>query len=107
MIKVIRNNEGKKNVIADNKTAINLITKDISPGVSLAIIDATNYCEEEKTLYDRIYYVIDGKLGLTTDDNDQVLESGDSCFISKGTIYTMAGTFKLLVINQPAFGMAS
>ncbi|MCX6732701.1 MAG: hypothetical protein NTV98_04130 [Candidatus Roizmanbacteria bacterium] len=107
MIKIIRKNEGKKHKIAENKLAINLITKEISQGVSLAVIEAENYSEEENTLYDRIYFVTEGNLILTTNSNEQILGIGDSCFISKGTTYTMAGTFKLLVINQPAFGTVS
>lgn len=105
MYKIIKSNEGTIHKIADNKIATNLITKEISLGVSLAVIDAKEYQEKETTLYNRIYYVVDGKLTLTFENDTHDLESGDSCFISKGTVYDMSGTFKTIVINQPAFGV--
>lgn len=60
MYKVVRESEGIVRQIASNKTANNLITKDVSPGVSFATTEATDYYEKETTLYDRIYYVLDG-----------------------------------------------
>ena len=105
MYKIIKSNEGTVHKIADNKIATNLITKDINIGVSLAIIDAKEYHEKETTLYNRIYYIIDGILTLTFENDKHNLKSGDSCFISKGTVYDMSGTFKTIVINQPAFGV--
>lgn len=104
MIKVVKKSEGTFHKIADNKVAINLITKEVTKDVSLAVIEANNYNEVETTLYDRIYYVTEGELILINDDGKYAMNTGDSCFIPKGTTYTMSGTFKLLVINQPAFG---
>ena len=34
-------------------------------------------------------------------------KTGDVCFIEKGTEYEMAGTFNVVVVNQPAFGTES
>lgn len=104
MIKVIKKTEGTLHKITENKIAINLITKEETKDVSLAVIDANNYNEEETTLYDRIYYVTEGELILIDNDKKYTMNTGDSCFIPKGTTYIMSGTFKLLVINQPAFG---
>jgi len=104
MIKVVKKSEGSLHKIAENKIAINLITKKLTENVSLAVIEANNYSEEETTLYDRIYYVTEGELILINDHNKYVMNTGDSCFISKNITYIMSGTFKLLVINQPAFG---
>ncbi len=105
MFKIVKKNNGEIRKIAINKTAINLITKEITPTVSLAIINATSYQEIETTLYNRVYFVIKGTLVLTFDNNKNELIEGDSCFIAKGTTYTMSGTFETLVINQPAFGV--
>jgi len=105
MYKIVKSNEGSIHKIADNKIATNLITKDINLGVSLAVIDAKEYQEKETTLYNRIYYIIGGKLTLTFENDRYDLVSGDSCFISQGTVYDMSGTFKTIVINQPAFGV--
>lgn len=104
MIKLIKKSEGTVHKIAENKIATNLLTKEITKDVSLATIEATNFGEEETTLYNRMYYVTEGELTLVNDGKKYVMNPGDSCFIPKGTIYLMSGTFKLLVINSPAFG---
>lgn len=104
MYKIIRASEGTIRQIADNKTATNLITKEISPDVSLAITEATDYYEQETCEYNRIYYVLDGELQIISNGVESTLQGGDVCFISKGTDYEMRGTFKALAVNQPAFG---
>jgi|GEM_PF-760124 len=101
---VVKASEGTIRRIADNKTANNLITKEISPGVSLATTEATDYYEKETSGYDRIYYVLDGELQISSDGKESTLQAGDACFIPKGTTYEMRGTFKALTVNQPAFG---
>ncbi len=104
MFKIVRKSDATIRKIAENKMAINLITKDITPNVSLAVTEATNYFEREIAEYNRIYYVTEGVLTLKFDNNKNDLEVGDSCFISKGTTYEMSGTFKAVIVNQPAFG---
>ncbi|HEX4662684.1 MAG TPA: cupin domain-containing protein [Candidatus Saccharimonadales bacterium] len=104
MYKIVRQSEGTVRQIADNKLANNLITKDISPEVSFATTEATDYYEKETTEYNRIYYVLEGELELTRDGEATTLRQGDACFISKGTTYEMRGTFKAVTVNQPAFG---
>lgn len=105
--KVIKLEEAEIRKIAPNKTAYNLITKDINPHISLALIEADNFKGTDKTLYNRIYYVIEGKLTLKFDDKTVILQKGDSCFVEEGTSFSMEGTFKVLNINQPAFGTKS
>ena len=104
MYQIVRQSEGAIRQITDNKTANNLITKDISPDVSFAITKATDYYEKETTPYNRIYFVLDGELELTVNSEANTLQKGDSCFIGKDTEYEMRGTFEATVVNQPAFG---
>ncbi|HYH74644.1 MAG TPA: cupin domain-containing protein [Candidatus Saccharimonadales bacterium] len=104
MHKVVRASEGTIRQIAESKTANNLITKEISPNMSLATTEATDYYEKETCEYDRIYYVLEGELRISSDGTESTLRMGDACFITKGTIYEMHGTFKALTVNQPAFG---
>lgn len=104
MYKVVRESEGTVRQIAPNKSANNLITRDVSPGVSLATTEAADYYEKETAQYDRIYYVLDGNLDLTIDGATMSLQKGDTCFISKDTTYEMRGTFRAVTVNQPAFG---
>lgn len=107
MYKIVRSSEGVIRQIAPNKTVNNLVSKDISPTVSFAVTEATDYYENETTEYDRIYYVLSGTLELTINDNTNALQAGDACFISKNSKYEMRGTFKAAIINQPAFGSLS
>lgn len=104
MHRVIKASEGTIRRISENKTANNLITKEISPNVSLAVIEATDYYEKELCKYDRIYYVFEGELHINSDGTKSTLHIGDTCFIANGTTYEMHDTFKALTINQPAFG---
>jgi ethanolamine utilization protein EutQ (cupin superfamily) len=106
MYKIIRKSEATVRQIADNKLALNYVTKDLSPEVSLAVTEATDYYEKEITDYNRIYYVLEGELVLAFDGNEVKLSAGDSCFVGKGTGYEMSGTFKAVMVNQPAFGTA-
>lgn len=104
MYKIVRKSEGMVRKIADNKIATNYITKDITKYLSLATTEAKDYYEKVKTTYNRIYFVLEGELVLKFDDSDQKLHEGDTCFVEKGTNYEMLGTFKAIIINQPAFG---
>ena len=103
MHKIVRKSEAMIRKIADDKFAVNYITKNISPSVSLAILEGKDCKEEVIAEYNRIYYVLKGELILIFDSEKVFLEKGDSCFISKDTKYGMSGTFKIIVINQPAF----
>lgn len=107
MYKIVKASEGTIRQIAENKTANNLITKEISPDFSLATTEATDYYEQETTPYNRIYFVLEGELELTIDHQTSTLQQGDACFIGKDTTYEMRGTFKAVTINQPAFGSKS
>ena len=58
MYKIVKASKGTDRHITDNKTANNLITREISPNLSLATTKATDYGEKETTAYDRIYYLL-------------------------------------------------
>ncbi len=104
MFKVVKKSDAVVRQIAPNKIASNYITKDISPVVSFATTEATDYYEKETTDYNRIYYVTEGTLVLSVDGQEVSIEEGDSCFLENGTMYEMKGTFKAVIVNQPAFG---
>ena len=104
MYRVVKQSEGSVRKVADNKTVVNLITKEITEAFSLAVIEAQDYSEEETTTYNRAYYILEGNLEIISDGIAQTLQEGDSCFINENTTYKMQGTFKTIVINQPAYG---
>lgn len=86
------------------KTSLNYITKNISPALSLATIEAVDYTESETAHYSRAYYILSGTMHISIDGTELELSPEDACFIEKDTPYEMRGTFKAVVINQPAFG---
>lgn len=104
MYNVIRKQEAITRQIAETYSAANYITKDISPNISLAVTTANNHHETETTKYDRIYFVIEGEITLDFNGDKVILSTNDSCFISKDTTYEISGTFKTIIVNQPAFG---
>jgi len=104
MIKVVRSGEAVVREIAPSYHAHNFISKDIAPNFSLAVNEAKDHSETETTQYDRIYYVIEGMIKINFNGEELELRAGDSCFIGKGTTYQFGGTFKAVVVNQPAFG---
>lgn len=106
MFKIVRKDEGIIRKVSEEKAVCNLISKDISEDVSLAIIETTDgFHDKEVSQNNRIYYVLEGRLELKFGDILEILEKGDSCFISRTTEYKMNGVFKAIVINQPAFGI--
>lgn len=107
MYKVVKKSDGKVRKIADTHQAINYITKEISPNVSFALTEANNHKEIETTLYDRIYFVLEGTITLVFNGKKVILEKDDSIFISKNTTYEISGTFRSVIVNHPAFGVES
>lgn len=105
MFKIVKATEGTTRQITENKSANNLITKEDTPVMSLATTEGIDYHEKESTKYNRIYYVLEGKLALGFDGKFYELTAGDTCYMDAGTDYEMKGTFKALVVNQPAYGV--
>lgn len=104
MYKIIKKDDGKLRKISPTKIAWNYITADITRDVSLAVTEAVEgYHEKELCQYNRIYYVLEGKLVIKIEDLQEELNIGDSFYVSKGTEYEMSGIFKAVVVNQPAF----
>lgn len=51
-----------------------------------------------------IYFVLGGILDIVVKGKKLELKVDDSIFIKSDSEYTMKGTFRSIVINQPAFG---
>ena len=67
MFKIVKANEGTMRQITDNKSANNLITKNDTTAMSFATTEGVDFYEKESTSYNRIYYVLVGKLELGFD----------------------------------------
>lgn len=105
MYKLVKKDEAIQRQISPNYKANNFITKETSVNISLAVTEATDFKEAVTPKENRIYYVLEGELHLNFDGEKIIVKAGDSCFISEGTTYILEGTFKSVIVNQPAFGM--
>jgi mannose-6-phosphate isomerase-like protein (cupin superfamily) len=90
--------------VSDSKKIKNYITDEFSPNVSLSVIEADDFESHERTEYDRIYFVLEGRMIVAIDGQEYVLRADDSLFLHSGTEYIMKGSFRSIVVNQPAFG---
>ena len=103
MYKIVRKAEAITRQINDNKTATNFVTKEISPNVSLAIIENKGHFGKVTAENNRIYYMLKGNLSLEFSSERIELNEGDACFISCGTSYDMSGDCKVVTVDSPAF----
>jgi len=99
-IKLIKNKNGVERKLSDSYSVLNLLTANDSDKVSLAVSTAKNQNETTKTISDRVYYIIEGKLIV---NNKLVAEKGDVVFISANTEYNFKGSFKAVLVNSPPF----
>ena len=78
------------------------IPSEDSHGVCLKLIEETDTNEKEMAEYNRIYYVFEGDLQLTINNKEILLHMGDACFVEKGMLFAMKGTFKALSVHKRA-----
>ncbi len=92
MIKLIKNKEAIKRQVAKNYSVYNLLTKELSPNVSLVEGHAKKHHEITRGKNnDRVYYLLKGKMKIKNGDRDIVAEKGDVVFISENTEYEFQG----------------
>ena len=103
-IKLIKKDEGISRKISNSYEVKNLVTKDTSNKISLAISNAKEHSEITKNKRsDRIYYILKGRLIVKEKDNELIADKGDAIFIPANTNYIFKGTFKAILINSPTF----
>lgn len=103
-IRIVKKREGMARKISENYEVTNLLTKEFSDNVSLAVSEAKNHSEKTMNARsDRLYYVLNGRLVVRKDDKEFIAEPGDAILIPRKTEYSFEGTFKAILINTPAF----
>jgi len=78
------------------------INPEDSHGVCLKLIEVIDHFEKQLAEYNRIYYVFEGILQLTVNDKEVLLNKGDACFVEKGMLFEMRGTFKAMSVHKRA-----
>lgn len=104
MIKLIKKEQAEARKINESYTVLNLLTKENSKKISVSVGEAVNHSEITKNIRsDRIYYVLEGQLTVVQGEEVYVANPGDLIFIEANTPYHFKGTFKVVLINTPAF----
>lgn len=86
---------------SDKKQSLDkIVAKDSR--VSLDIADVVNHYEKIKTTYNRIYYVSDGLMQVHINNQELILQKGDACFVEKGMIVELLGTFAVIIVSSPS-----
>ena len=104
MYTLVKKEDANARQVSDTKVVHNFITKDISPGVSLAVVENNGNFGEVTAMQNYCYYVIEGVLELTFDGEVVQISAGDACLVEQGTTYNFAGDCKAVVVNHPAYG---
>lgn len=94
MYKVVKSTDGTVRKIDDHMHAFDQM--------SLTRLEAGEYFGKHEAQTDIIYYVLDGIVEITFEKSTFVCTPGDACFISKGQVYILSGTFQVLSICSPA-----
>jgi len=103
-IKLIKRNGSIVRKISETYFISNMLTKNISKKLSLAIGNAKSHFETTKNIKsDRVYYVLEGELIVKEDDKSITAKRGDAIFIPANIQYQFKGTFKVIIINSPSF----
>jgi len=104
MIKLIKKEQAEARKVNNSHTVSNLLTKETNKKISFAIGEGVNHSEITKNIRsDRIYYVLEGQLTVVQGTEVYVANPGDLIFIEADTPYHFKGTFKVVLINTPAF----
>ena len=99
-IKVFTKEKGIIRKISEQKSVLNLLTKNDSDKLSVGKITATNLDLKTNTDSDRAYYILNGELLIDEESG----KTGDVIFVTSGSEYTMKGTFEAVLVNSPPFG---
>ena len=89
---------------SDSKKVHSYVTKEHEAPFSLALTEGKNLHDEETCEYDRAYFLLEGAMHIESEGEAIDLIAEESCFIGKGTAYTMSGTFRAVIVNSPAYG---
>ena len=105
MYKHIKSSATTNRSITADKTAHDYVTKTDCGDASLTMIINRGNFGEVNAEYNYIYFVIEGSLHLRFRDKEIEILENDACFVTVGEKYNFSGDCKVLVFNQPAFGV--
>ena len=103
MFDVVRKSKESKHIIkkiSEEKQSLNEIV-DMKDRVLVDVAEVVDHHEKIKTAYNRVYYLFEGTMHVWINDQEIILQKGDACFVEKGMIVEIEGTFKVIIVGQP------
>lgn len=88
-----------KKIFEEKKSIDEIVPQDQK--ISLDIADVKNHYEQTKAAFNRIYYVSGGVMHVHIKNQDFELNKGDACFVEKGTIFELQGSFSVIIVSNP------
>lgn len=102
---VVRKSDPSRKKTSNEDNSIASVSNNSLNNLSLDVFEETDYYGKGRASFSRVYEVFDGVLHVIINDEEIILNKGDSIFIGKGTIYEMKGTFKVIAVNKVATGI--
>lgn len=100
MYMVVRKSLHSAKKISNEKKDLNeIIPRD--QGISLDIAEVVDHHEKTLAAYNRIYYVSEGNMQLCFNNQHIHLQKGDACFVEKGMLFELKGTFTVIIVSHP------
>lgn len=103
MFTLVRKTKESKEIIkkiSDDKHALNEIV-DINDKIELNVAEVVDHHEKIKTAYNRVYYIFEGVMQMLINNQEIILQKGDACFVEKGMLVELRGTFSVIIVGQP------
>jgi mannose-6-phosphate isomerase-like protein (cupin superfamily) len=103
MFTVVRKSKESKHIIKKLSEEEHSFTEivDMNERVSVDVAEVVDHHEKIKTAYNRIYYIFEGTMRIWINNQEMVLQKGDACFVEKGMIVEIRGTFSVILVGQP------
>jgi mannose-6-phosphate isomerase class I len=101
MFMVVRKSDRVAKKFAD-KTEVPADVHETLQHMSLDVIEVTDYVEQGKASFNRVYEIYDGIMQVVINEQHIDLQKGDSIFIEKDMNYEIKGTFKAIAISNAA-----
>jgi mannose-6-phosphate isomerase-like protein (cupin superfamily) len=82
----------------------NLVTRQLTDALSVAVATLDGeHGESKSNRSERVYYFIAGQAKVKVGDDTYVVSPGDAVYVPKGTLHSVSGHARYVVVNAPAF----
>lgn len=79
---------------------------DLDDKLNLTVAEVADYREKTTAAYNRVYYVSEGNMSFSMNEQIIRLQKGDACYVEKGTKFELEGSFSVIIVSQPVLRSA-